>query len=97
MKRVNTQNIGSIIDEILAGNPELSIKMAENRAINAWYSLMGNTVTRYTDGLYIRNRILYAKITSSVVKSELTLCREQLIRRLNEKAGREVLDNIVFK
>jgi hypothetical protein len=96
MKRVNIQDIGSIIDDFLSDNPELALHLAENRAMNAWNSLMGTAVSRYTEKLSVKNRVLYARITSAVVKSELTLCREQLIQRLNEKAGQSVLDNIVF-
>jgi hypothetical protein len=97
MKRVNTQSIDSAINEFFAANPALATKIAENRAINAWYSLMGQVVKRYTDGVFIRKRTLYLKITSAVLKSELTLCREQLIERLNERAGQRVIDEIVFR
>jgi hypothetical protein len=97
VKPVNTQEISSILDDYLADNPQLAIQIAENRAINAWNSLLGATVARYTSNLYVQNRKLYAKITSPVLKSELTLCRGQLVRRLNEKAGRNVIDDIIFR
>jgi hypothetical protein len=96
MRRVNTQNVGSILDDFFAENPALADKLAETRAMNAWNEVMGGVFSRYTNKLYIRNRTLYIKITSAVVKSELLYLREQMIARLNEKAERNVIDNIVF-
>ncbi|MDR0686998.1 MAG: DUF721 domain-containing protein [Dysgonamonadaceae bacterium] len=97
MRPSDARVISRILDDFLADNPELALRLARNRAISAWGDLLGDAISGCTGGLYVRNRTLYAKITSSVVRSELILCREQLVRRLNEKAGREVIDDIVFR
>jgi hypothetical protein len=96
MKRINTQPIGSALDEFFEQNPALADKLAETRLMDSWNVVLGKSVSHYTSGMYIRNRVLYVKLTSSVLKSELMLCREQLIKNLNRKAGREVIDNIIL-
>jgi len=95
MKRINTQTIGAALDDFFEQNPELADKMAEARLINSWKPVMGTSISRYTDNLFIKKRTLYVRITSSVLKSELMLYREQLIKKLNDEAGREVIDAIV--
>jgi hypothetical protein len=97
MKRVNTQGIGAILDDFLTENPDLADRLAETRAMNAWNSMMGGIFARYTKSLFIKNRTLYIKITSPVVKSELIFLREQLVARLNEQAGSNVLNDIVVR
>lgn len=96
MKRTNTQSIADILKDFLEENPQLNEKMAETRALAAWESLMGRAAARYTTRLYIRKRVLYVYLSSAVLRGELSMCREQLVERLNEKAGMSVLDDIVL-
>jgi len=96
MKRINTKTIRVVLDSYFEQNPELADKMAEARLINSWKTVLGSSITRFTDNLFIKKRTLYVRITSSVLKSELMLCREQLIKKLNDEAGREVIDSIIL-
>jgi len=96
MKRVNTQGIGTVLDNFFEQNPNLADKLAEVRLIDAWKTVLGTAVSRYTGNLYIKKRTLYVRLTSSVLKSELMMCREPLIIKLNKEAGREVIDSITL-
>jgi predicted nucleic acid-binding Zn ribbon protein len=96
MKRVNTQPIGNVLDDFFEQNPVLADKLAETRLMDAWNTVLGASVSRFTDKIYIRKRVLYVRLTSSVLKSELMLCREQMIDKLNRQARRDVIDNIIF-
>ncbi|MDR2621265.1 MAG: DUF721 domain-containing protein [Dysgonamonadaceae bacterium] len=96
MKRVNIQQIGNALDDFFEQNPALADKLAETRLMDSWNKVLGSSVSRFTDNLYIRKRVLYVKLTSSVLKSELMLCREQMIGKLNNQAGRDVIDNIIL-
>lgn len=96
MKRANALAIGHVLDDFLEQNPALADKLAETRLMDAWNTVLGSSVSRFTDNLYIRKRALYVKLTSSVLKSELLMCREQIIDKLNSHAGRNVIDNIIL-
>jgi len=96
MKRVNTQTIATVLDSFWDENPKLADKLAEVRLIDAWKTVLGAAVSRYTDNLYIKKRTLYVRLTSSVLKSELMMCREPLIDKLNKEAGREIIDSITL-
>ena len=96
MKRVNTQLIGTVLDDFFNQNPELSIKLAEVRLMDSWKTVLGQSISRFTENMYIKKRTLYVRITSSVLKNELMMCREQLIPKLNNEAGRSVIDSIIL-
>ncbi len=96
MKRTHTQTIREVLDVFLEDHPVLTTKLAETRLINAWSKVLGNLTVQYTSKIYIKNQVLYVHLTSSVLRSELTMCREKLITRLNNEAGREVISDIVF-
>jgi len=96
MKRIDTKKIGTALDDYFAQNPELADKLAEVRLINSWSTVLGSSISRFTGNLFIRKRMLYVHLTSSVLKSELMMCREQLTEKLNNEAGRDVIDSIVL-
>ncbi|GHU62340.1 hypothetical protein FACS1894123_03110 [Bacteroidia bacterium] len=96
MKKTNAQPLGKALDDFFEQNPALSAKLFETRLMDSWSEVLGNSVSRFTKSLFIKNRVLYVKLTSSVLKNELTLCREQLIDKLNSHSAHKVIDNIVF-
>jgi len=96
MKRINTQTIGTALDDFFSQNPKLADKLAEARLINSWETVLGAPVSRFTDKLYIKKRTLYVHLTSSILKSEIMMCREQLIIKLNNEARRNVIDAIIL-
>ena len=59
--------------------------------------MVGPVITRYTSNLYIKNQILYVHLTSSVLRQELMMGRDILVRNLNEKVGAQVIVNIIFR
>ena len=94
MRKSQTLNISEIISVIMKQNG-LDEKLAEVRAIRSWEELLGKTVARYTKNLYIKNHTLYVSLNSSIVRNEIMMIRDELIKKINEKAGRKIIDKIV--
>ena len=78
-------------------NPELYHKMLEARVQRLWGELFGLTVAEATSNVYVKNRVLYVFMTSSVVRSELLSMRKRLVATLNKHAGSDVIDDIVIR
>ncbi|MDP4270682.1 MAG: DUF721 domain-containing protein [Bacteroidota bacterium] len=95
MQRKNAQSLGEVIQEFLKEN-NWNGKFQERRIIQCWRVLLGNNVAQYTTSIFIKNKILYVKISSSVLRGELQMCREMLIKRINEHIGEQVINNIIF-
>lgn len=96
MRRSETLNISEIIESLLK-QQGLEDKLCENRLMNSWEDLLGKSIGRATRSLYIKDRVLFVHIASSVVKHELMMIRDELVKRLNERAGKEVIDKIVLR
>ena len=96
MKKQDAQSIGEIIDRVLK-EQNLDLKLDETRLIKAWNSLLGEQVASYTTKLYIQRRVLYVHLSSSVLRSELSMCRNMLMDRLNKQVGRQIITNIIFR
>jgi len=59
--------------------------------------VVGPAIASYTDGLFVRNQTLYVHLTSSVLRQELMMGRDLLVRNLNRHVGAQVITNIVFR
>ena len=97
MQRRNTQTIGEVLRDFFEDNTELYEKMLEIRVQRAWGEVLGPMIQQYTRNIYVRDKVLYVSLTSSVLRSELTLCRERLVKSLNDYAGSAVLRDIVIR
>ncbi|MCC8094746.1 MAG: DUF721 domain-containing protein [Tannerellaceae bacterium] len=97
MKRKNAQTLGEVIREFFDDNTELYDKILEIRVQRAWGEILGPMVMQYTHNLYVRNGVMYVSLTSSILRSELILYTDRLIKSLNEYAGSEVLHKIIIR
>ncbi|MGL5317721.1 MAG: DUF721 domain-containing protein [Bacteroidales bacterium] len=96
MQRKNTQSIGDAIREFLREN-NIDGRLNETRAVHAWHALLGNGVSKYTQNIYIKHGVLYVHLTSSVLRHELQMSRENLIHMINKHLQGEVVKDIVFR
>ncbi len=96
MKRSNTQTLSEVLNDFFSENPAVAEKLAENRLMNAWETTLGKVTSRYTEKLYLRNKTLYVSLSSAVLRNELSLCRSDLIVKLNKEAGMDVINQIVL-
>ena len=62
-------------------------KMKEMDVLEAWPEMMGTAVANRTSEIYIKNKKLFLKMDSSVMREELSYGKDVIIQRVNEKAG----------
>jgi len=96
MRKSNTRKISEIIDEYL-NSSGLKQKLRKARVLNHWEELMGKSVANRTKSLYIKNRTLFVYLSSSVLRNELLMMRQQIIDAVNKHAGESIIDEIVLK
>ncbi len=96
MRRNEAEQIGEMIRKFFRQNG-LESPLNEYRLVQAWREVVGPAISRYTSNLYIKNQILYVHLTSSVLRQELMMGREMLVRSLNQQVGAQVIVNIIFR
>ena len=93
MKRNNTEQIGDVLRQFLR-QQGLETPLNEYRLVDAWKDVVGPVITRYTTNLFIKNQVLYVSLSSSVIRQELMMGREMLIRNLNAQLLREYVEAV---
>ena len=96
MRRNDAEQIGEMIRKFFRQSG-LESPLNEYRLVQAWREVVGPAISRYTSNLYIKNQILYVHLTSSVLRQELMMGRDILVRNLNAKVGAQVIVNIIFR
>lgn len=97
MKRVNAQSIGDILREFFTQNPEIGRRLDEVRLVHAWREVLGPGVSQATREAYVRGATLHVVLDSAVLRSELMMWRDRLVRTLNERVGTDVIREIRFR
>ena len=95
MRKPNDKSIKEAMDQLLQVY-KLQQKFDETALIAAWPEIMGVAIANRTKELYIRQKKLFVRVESSVIKNELMMMRSQIIEKMNERAGGEVIVEIVL-
>lgn len=74
----------------------LENKMAETRLLAAWEKVVGQMIARHTSDLRVRNRVLFVRVSSAAIRSELHYARKRILASLNREAGGNIIDEIVL-
>ena len=92
-RSADSQPLKEVIDRFLKAF-SLENKMKEMDVIAAWPELMGSAVAFRTKSIKIHNKILYLEINSSVMREELLHGKAIIINRINEQAGKQLINDI---
>ncbi|HEY0669120.1 MAG TPA: DUF721 domain-containing protein [Sphingobacteriaceae bacterium] len=95
MRRTNDKSLKEAIEQMLDVY-RLRRRFNETSLIAAWPEMMGTAVANRTKEMFIRDRKLFIRIESSVIKNEMVMIRSQILDKMNERAGSKVLDEIIF-
>ncbi len=96
MQRKDALKLSELLPQVLA-EQHLDRRLDETQAALLWREIFGESVARYTTKVYVRAEVLYVTLSSAVLRNELLCCKEALLMRLNEKMGRRVIKDIIFR
>ncbi len=88
--RGNTLNIGQAIGLFLRESG-LEKTVLETRVTALWPQVMGATVARLTRSVEVSDGVLIVRISSAALKAQLFDCRFELVKKINEAVGGEVI------
>lgn len=96
-KRLSNQSsISEVLQQFIQQN-KLESGMDKIDVEQAWKSLMGNGVNSYTQEVILKGSTLYVKLTSAILREELSYGKQKIISMLNEELRKEVVKEIVLR
>ena len=64
--------------------------------LDAWDSVAGKVVARYTQEKFIRNQTLFVKLQSPALRADLSMMQSELVKKLNAAVGSMVITGVRF-
>jgi predicted nucleic acid-binding Zn ribbon protein len=96
MRRSKTISLAEALRDYIT-EMNMGLKLSEVGVINSWEEIVGKAISSRTTKIYIKDHVLFVHLNSSVVRNELLMLRDVLKAKLNEKAGSEVVNDIVLR
>ncbi|MCX6211148.1 MAG: DUF721 domain-containing protein [Bacteroidetes bacterium] len=91
-----TFKIGDALKQFVQGSRlKNGIQSAQIEAV--WLEIMGVTIAKYTDKIYIFNQKLFIETSVGPLKNELGFQKIQIIERVNEKMGANTISEVIIK
>jgi hypothetical protein len=96
-KRIsNDSSIAEVLKTFIHDN-KLEAGLDKIDVEKAWQNLMGNGVNAYTEEVILKNTTLYVKLSSAVLREELSYGKQKIIDLLNESLRKEIIKQLVFR
>jgi predicted nucleic acid-binding Zn ribbon protein len=96
MRRSKTISLGEALKDYIK-EMNFGDKLSEAGVINSWEEIVGKAISSRTSRIYFKDHILFVHLNSSVVRNELLMLRQAIKEKLNEKAGSEIVRDIIFR
>ncbi len=95
-RKSNQQSLGEVIQDFLKQNGWES-KLDEVKIITEWDKVLGPSLAKYTQEVFIQNKKLHIRLNSSTLRQELSYKKSDIVNDLNAAVGKEVISDIILK
>ena len=92
---MNNNEIKNLLNIFLKKN-NLEKGLLDLEVKRAWHELMENGVSNYTTDVSLKNKTLYIKLSSPALKEELSYAKEKLMKLINERFKKKIVQKIVL-
>ena len=92
---MNNNEIKNLLNIFLKKN-NLEKGLLDLEVKRAWHELMENGVSNYTTDVSLKNKTLYIKLSSPALKEELSYGKEKLMKLINERFKKKIIQKIVL-
>lgn len=97
MKKSNLITLGDAINQILK-QERLDVKLSRFSVKNAWEEIAGKVIANHTTTIsFDEQKNLYLQLDSAAIKNEVLYSRENIIKKINQFCGYELVKNLIIK
>ena len=96
MRRTKTMLMGDLLEEFFR-RPYIAAKIAEGKLPDTWRAIVGDRAADVTTELRLDRHILYVRIQSSVLRSELFYQRDALRDEINRRSGMQFVNAVIVR
>lgn len=96
MKEGKTKKIDELVEQVLK-QMGLEQKFKEHEVCEVWPEVVGQMIASRTKSVEVVDGKLFVTFTSAVVRNEILMVKEGLIRALNDRVGKNVIRDMIIR
>jgi len=96
-RSAENSSLGDVLKNFISSNRKLQKGLNKVSAQQAWHRVMGNAISKYTTQVLLERDTLYVRLSSSVLREELSYGKEKIIKLLNDELGKELVTKLVLR
>ncbi|MBT8263061.1 MAG: DUF721 domain-containing protein [Bacteroidia bacterium] len=89
-------SLGDVLKEFIEAN-RLQSGLDKISVKDAWHSVMGEAISKYTTSVKLERDTLYVGLSSSVLREELSYGKEKIVKLLNDAMEKDLIKKIVLR
>ncbi|MCQ2347421.1 MAG: DUF721 domain-containing protein [Paludibacteraceae bacterium] len=93
MRRQRFMSMGEIMVDYLR-ETGLEKPLLERKVVELWSEVMGTTVARLTRSVEVEQGVLRVRLSSAALRSQLFEMRFELVKKMNEAVGDDVIRDV---
>ena len=95
MKRTYPEQVGAFVDRIMK-EYKIDGLLDRHQACVEWDNVVGEGIARYTSRRYMEGMKLHVFISSAPLKNELSFQRASIVKAINSRIGRTIVEEIII-
>lgn len=96
MKRTTPKTVGELMEQLFK-SPNIAAKIAEGSLPDIWRRVVGPIVAEQTRQVRLVRGVLFVHITSAIMRNELMMRRDALVRAINKEAGIDIVAQLIVQ
>jgi hypothetical protein len=97
MKRnYDTKTLKVVLNKFIEKN-SLNSGLDNVKVQNLWKKTMGDNVNSYTNEVILKNQTLYIRLSSSILRQELSYGKDKIIELINKEFGQSTVKKIILR
>ena len=94
-RKSETSSVKDAIEAML-DSYKLRGKFDQNRLINSWESMMGKPISKRTEKIFIKEKVLFVKLNSAPLRQELTIAKSKVLEIIHRQFDKDLVNDVKF-
>ena len=96
IKKFRAKPLGEAIEELVQ-SLGIKKKLHEYEAVLQWERVVGEQIAKVATATRITKGVLFVKVKTSTWRNELTIRKPEIIKKINDTIGEEIVNDIKFQ
>jgi len=96
-RKAEHSSLRDVLKDFISSRRKLEKGLNIVSAREAWHTVMGEAISKYTTQVLLERDTLFVQLSSSVLREELSYGKEKILKLLNDELGKKLVKKLVLR